>query len=131
MSNDQIKTKYYYHLTTTSNLQGIIQKGIVPYSNKGKFCALSPELFGKAKLKKIFLLPNIYGVGIRGFLSEWWHGELSDIVIIRIPYNEIKGIHQSNDNYYAKHEAWTFNRIPIDRCVYKYLKGDCNRWVKF
>ena len=124
-------TRYVYHITPYKNFESIKNNGIVPYEHKCKYGPMSPELYGKKKLKKIFLLQRIYGVGIKGFLEEWWHGDKKEIIVIRIDIKLIGTLHSSIDKYCAKHEHWCFNTIPIESCHWDFLITDQRNWKKF
>lgn len=107
-----MNTLYLYHLTTKINLISISKDGIIPFVSKSRFGSMSCE--ARDGKPKIFLLPTLNGVGMKGFIKEWWHGDKKDIVILRIKQNSIN-FFKSEDCYNARHEVWTYEKIPRER----------------
>ncbi len=111
--------RYFYHMTTSQNLESIRKNGLMPHHTK-KFAPLSPEAQdGRAK---IFLLPRLNGIGMRGFIKEWWHGDRNDIIILRCSLTDI---HKSQDAYYAKQECWIYENIPASEL---YIRNN-GKWI--
>ena len=118
--------KWAYHLTPISNLESIAKEGLVPKPKSGKFGYMSTEAYdGKPK---IFLLPILNGVGMNGFLQEWWHGPTSQIIVIRLPFSSVVNPLASNDEYYARQEIWT--HYPVAPDVLQYRKLVQKDWFK-
>lgn len=101
--------KYVYHLTDKCNIDNIKENGLLP-KPKGRYGYMSPECSHDPE-NKIFLLPILNGIGMKGFIDEWWHGYKKDIVILRMLFNSVTDPKQSIDKYYNKQEIWTNNKI--------------------
>lgn len=114
--------KYYYHLTPKHNLESIKREGLKPFSPK-RFAALSPE--AQDGKPKIYLLPTLRGVGMRGFLQEWWHGDIEDLIVLRC---KLLHVHQSQDLYYARQEVWVYNLLDASLFDYKALNQPKTIW---
>lgn len=115
---------YYYHVTPVKNLESIRANGLVPRANQSRFGAASPELLGSSKVPKIFMLPILNGAAHKDFMKEWWHNP--DVAVLRAKASDIKGLMVSADPYYARMEAWTFDKIPAS--VLELQVG--NKWVR-
>ena len=121
-----VQRKWAYHLTNIDNLRSIASEGLLPKPKSGSFGYLSPEAYdGKPKL---FLLPILSGVGMAGFLEEWWHGERSKIAVLRMPFSAIVNPLASAEADYARCEIWTHHKVaPTDLMYRKLVQKD---WFK-
>jgi hypothetical protein len=116
--------KWVYHLTPSENFSSIQENGLIPYIKSGKFGYLSIEAYDGRK--KIFLLPNLHGKGMKSFLKEWWHGDIQDIIILRVPFESIENPLSSPDPYYANQEIWT--HYKIDRRTIQFTFFNERKW---
>lgn len=114
---------YYYHLTPQKNLESIRSHGLRPSIPK-RFAPLSPEAHDRKP--KVFLLPTLRGIGLEGFLEEWWHGDIADIIVLRC---QLSLVHASKERYYAAQEVWVYETIEPSLFVYKPLNQWKKRWL--
>ena len=117
--------RYLYHITPRSNLESIAQNGLIVNNKINKFGPMSPQ--ANDKKPKIFLLPSFNHINIQSWLVEWWHND-SDVVIIRMGFNDIIDPRQSTNNYYARKEVWTYYHIKNKNIFVSEI--DCLSWKK-
>lgn len=86
------------------NLPSIAAAGLLPRLGTSRFGPMSPE--AQTKQPKVFYLPILGGWGMLGFLQEWWHGDVRDIALLRVPFQNVCAW-QSADAYTARHEVWS------------------------
>jgi len=110
------KRKYLYHITDIRNIESIKNKGLLPKKKSGKFGYMTPGLSKKRNKPILFLLPifGIHSYGMKGFLSEWWHGDIKDIIFLRMSFDSVLNPLQSSNKYYSKQEVFTFSSIKAE-----------------
>ncbi len=64
---------------------------------------------------------------MRGFLDEWWHGDVDRIALLRIPFTQVVAW-QSADPYNARHEVWSYQGIPAQTMQIRLLREPTHRW---